>query len=224
MDSNAVGPPLVLEVQVADAPDAWTRAGFTVVDGCATVGDVRFRLVGDRAGAHGIVGWMLSGVTVTAGLLDGLATTVEDAAPVAGDGPPAVHPNGVTGLDHIVVSTPDLTRTIEALAHAGVELRRIRETESYGAPMRQAFFRFGPTVIEVVSGDRDSGQSSAEAPATWFGLAFDVHDLGATAALLGEGLGKIRTAVQPGRRIATLRHKQLGMSVAVAAMDDHPDR
>jgi len=30
--------------------------------------------------------------------------------------------------------------------------------------------------------------------------------------------------VQPGRRIATLRHRRLGLSVATAVMDDHGDR
>ena len=36
----------------------------------------------------------------------------------------------------------------------------------------------------------------------------------------GEHLGRIKDAVQPGRRIATLRHRDLGLSVAIAFMDD----
>jgi catechol 2,3-dioxygenase-like lactoylglutathione lyase family enzyme len=130
----------------------------------------------------------------------------------------------VTGLDHVVVLTPDLDRTIAAVDGAGPKLRRIRDTESYGSPMRQAFFRFGPTIVEVVSGDTGTGQPAADAPATWFGLAVDVEDLDQTAKALGEGLGSIKPAVQGGRRIATIRHRNYDMSVAVAAMDDHGDR
>jgi hypothetical protein len=45
-----------------------------------------------------------------------------------------------------------------------------------------------------------------------------VADLEATAALLGEALGPTKDAVQEGRRIGTLRHKQVGVSVATAFM------
>jgi hypothetical protein len=122
-----------------------------------------------------------------------------------------------------VVLTPDLDRTLAALDAAGLELRRIRDTTSYGSPMRQAFFRLGPTILEVVSGDTGTGLPAADAPATWFGLAVDVDDLGATKALLGDGIGDAKEAVQRGRRIATFRHRQLGLSVALAAMDDLGD-
>jgi hypothetical protein len=86
--------------------------------------------------------------------------------------------------------------------------------------MRQAFLRLGPTVVEVVGGHEGTGQTAADAPAGWFGLALDVHDLDAVAALLGDGLGSIKPAVQDGRRIATIRHKTYGLSVAVALMDE----
>jgi catechol 2,3-dioxygenase-like lactoylglutathione lyase family enzyme len=136
----------------------------------------------------------------------------------------AAHPNGVVGLDHVVVVTPDLERTIGACEAAGLGLRRIRDTTSYGSPMRQAFFRLGPTVLEVVSGNVGNGEPAAEAPATWFGLAVDVDDLDQTAGLLGEGLGRIKVAVQDGRRIATFKTKQFDVSVAIAAMDHRGDR
>lgn len=213
----------VVELQIADEPDAWSAAGFTVADGVVVVGSVRLRLVGRRDAERGIVGWTLAGVTAPDGDLDGLPTQIAAADP-DGASMPATHPNGVTGLDHIVVLTPDLDRTLDALAAAGLELRRIRDTTSYGSPMRQAFFRLGPTVLEVVSGDTGSGLPAAEAPAAWFGLAVDVHDLDEARALLGDALGDTKDAVQEGRRIATLRHKQLGLSVAVAAMDHHAGR
>lgn len=143
---------------------------------------------------------------------------------LGGEGPDRPHRNGIVGLDHVVVSTPDLARTTAALAAIGVACRRVRETTAGGRPMRQAFFRLGPTVLEVISGATDSGETAEDAPAAWFGLAFDTVDLDATAAVLGDGLGPIRHAVQEGRRIATLRHRSLGLSVAVAVMDDHAGR
>ena len=79
-------------------------------------------------------------------------------------------------------------------------------------------------MLEVVSGDVGSGQPVADAPATFFGLAVDVDDLDATAVVLGEGLGRIKAAVQAGRRIATIRTKAFDVSVAIAAMDRHGDR
>ena len=247
-DQARTGPRLVA-VQIADEPEAWAAAGFRVVGDLVRVGAVDLRLVGHPESdvPRGITGWTIEGVTVASGHLDGLPTAGHRAdraepdpstsgpttpepgsAPAAGSPPvtfePASHPNGATKVDHVVVLTPDLDRTIDACAAAGLELRRIRETTSHGSPMRQAFFRLGPTILEVVSGDAGTGVPAADAPATWFGLAVDVADLDETAAFLGDGLGPIKVAVQDGRRIATLRHKRFGMSVAVAVMDDLGER
>jgi len=216
---------VLVELVVADPPEPWTAAGFTVEADAVRVGATTIRLTGrDNPYAKGITEWSIAGLDAGgAEDLEGLPTRFVDR-PWTDAGTEPAHPNGVTGLDHVVVSTPDLERTIEALAEVGLECRRIRETTSYGSPMRQAFFHLGATVLEVVSGDTGSGLPAAEAPAAWFGLAVDVEDLDRTAELLGEGLGAIKVAVQDGRRIATFRHKALGMSVAVAAMDDHADR
>lgn len=223
----------LVELVVADPPEAWAAAGFTVVDDTVAIGATTIRLTGaDGSPGRGIERWVLGGVDpdgLAEGTLDGLPTTmVSDGGPTEPDREdPSPHPNGVTGFDHIVVMTPDLERTTEALGRIGLACRRIRETTSYGAPMRQGFFRLGPTILEVVSGEavpEGERRSASDAPAAWFGLAVDVVDLDATAALLGDGLGAIKAAVQEGRRIATLRHKALGLSVAVAAMDDHGGR
>lgn len=227
MGSDAPTPRLV-ELRVADDHVAWRDAGFVVDGDLVDLGDVGVRLVGrpDGEGPTGIVGWALSGVAAPAGHLDGLPTEVVDPAAPSGDGDTTVpaHPNGCVGLDHVVVLTPDLDRTLAALDAAGLELRRIRDTTSYGSPMRQAFFRLGSVILEVVSGDAGTGRPAADAPARWFGLAVDVADLDETAEVLGEALGPIKGAVQEGRRIATLRHRDLGVSVAIAAMDDHAAR
>ena len=56
--------------------------------------------------------------------LDGLPTE-RSTAPLGEPAP--VHPNGVTGIDHVVAFSPDLDRTTAALQAAGLDLRRIRE-------------------------------------------------------------------------------------------------
>ena len=61
-------------------------------------------------------------------------------------------------------------------------------------------------------------EPSGDGPAGFVGLAYTVADLDALPARYGEGLGRVKDAVQPGRRIATLRHRAFDMSVATAFM------
>ncbi len=55
------------------------------------------------------------------------------------------------------------------------------------------------------------------AHARLWGISFLVADMDATAAFLGDLLGTPRDAVQPGRRIATLR-REAGLGPAIAFM------
>ena len=201
------------EILVGDPPEAWEAAGFAVDhDGTCRIGTVRVRLVG-RDGGKRILGWSLRGAPparLAARSLDGLPTT-ESAEPPAD---PAPHRNGATHIDHVVLLSPDLARTTAALGGIGVEPRGERESDTYGAPMRQVFFRLGEVILELV-GQPDA--IGAGQPG-FFGLAITVADLDATAALLGAHLGTMKDAVQEGRRIATLRHRDVGMSVATAFM------
>ncbi|WP_328360589.1 VOC family protein [Mycobacterium sp. NBC_00419] len=195
------------ELLVADPADAWRAAGFEVdADGVCRVGGVRIRLVGRDRGA-GIVGWSLRGVDRT-GDLDGIPTTASDTAPaVAG-----THPNGVTGIDHVVLLSPNLARTVESLATIGVLPRRERDAEMGGRPMRQIFFRLGEVIVEVVG----SPDTAGEGPSSLWGITYVVDDIDATAEFFGDKTLPVKDAVQPGRRITTLRHADLGISVRSA--------
>lgn len=205
------------EILVGDPSDAWVAAGFAVDDdGTCRIGTVRVRLMG-RDGGKRILGWSLRGAPparLADGSLDGLPTTGSDAPPAE----PATHPNGATHIDHVVLLSPDLARTSTALEAIGVLPRGERDTDSYGAPMRQIFFRLGEVILELV------GQLGAagEGDPGFFGLAVTVTDLDAAGALLGGHLGTAKDAVQEGRRIATLRHREVGMSVATALMSPEP--
>jgi hypothetical protein len=200
------------ELTVADAPGAWVALGFLVDGDTCVVGDVRIRLAGPDAG-KGLTGWSLRDVETTE--LDGLATTRSDRQP-PNESP--AHPNGITALDHVVAITPALERTVAVLQDAGLDLRRIREEPTPAGAPRQAFFRLGATILEVVQEPAEAiERAGAERPAFFWGLAFIAPDLDATVAELGESVSDARPAVQPGRRIATLR-RSAGLGLPVALM------
>lgn len=193
---------------IHDDPAAWAAAGFAVDgEGRTTIGEVTFRIgPGTPAGA---AWWSIDGFD---GDLDGVP---------AGDDPgegPAEHPNGCVAVDHVVVVTDDLNRTRAAWSQAGLEPRRLREA----GPVVQAFYLLETTLAEVVGpapgGDVPVflGDPPVGASRLW-GLTLSVADLDATAALLGDRLGPVTDAVQPGRRIATLR-PEAGLAVPVAFM------
>jgi hypothetical protein len=200
-----------LTVAVADPPEAWADLGFAVDAGVCRVGEVAFVL---GAGGKGLPGWSLAG-SDGAGI-DGLPAV--DQAPGAGmqlD----THANGTVDLDHLVVTTPDHERTLGAFQAAGYDLRRVRETDSYGSPMRQGFFKHGAVVLEVIG----PAQPAGDGPARLWGLAFTVADLDATAVFLGDRLHPPKDAVQEGRRIATV-DKSAGSTVPIAFMSGMPAR
>jgi catechol 2,3-dioxygenase-like lactoylglutathione lyase family enzyme len=201
------------ELTVADAPEAWRDCGFEVVGEECVVGDIRIRLKA-REGERGIVGWALRGVRSTE--LDGLPTTAGERPP-PGEAPK--HPNGITGLDHVVAISSDLDRTVAALKAAGLDLRRIREEPTPAGAPRQAFFRLGAPILEVVQEPAEAtARVGGDRPAFFWGLAFVAPDLERTVAFLGEDrVSEARPAVQPGRRIATLR-RAAGLSLPVALM------
>lgn len=210
--------PTVDEVTVADAPDAWAALGFAVEGDTCVLGDLRIRLAGADAG-KGLAGWSVRGLEATE--LDGLPTTRSEREPRAVSPP---HPNGVAGLDHVVAITPQLERTVDALQSAGLDLRRIREEPTPAGAPRQAFFRLGPTILEVVQEPPEAIErgGGADRPAFFWGLALLAPDLEATVALLGdEKVSEVRDAVQPGRRIATLR-RGAGLSAPVALITPRP--
>jgi hypothetical protein len=210
-------PVTVDEIAVADDPGAWSALGFELDGDVCVVGDVRIRLAGSKAG-RGLVGWSLREVAATE--LDGLPTTASDRPPPVAGGP---HPNGVIALDHVVAISPALDRTVAALRAAGLDLRRIREEPTPAGAPRQAFFRLGATILEVVQEPAEASErAGGERPAFFWGLALLSPDLDATVAALGDdAVSEVRPAVQPGRLIATLR-RSAGLSLPVALMTPRP--
>jgi hypothetical protein len=209
--------PTVDELFIAAAPGVWRTAGFDVEGDLCVVGTVRLRLQ-DQGGGRGIVAWSLRDAATLD--LDGLPTTASAAPPPAASVAP--HPNGVLTIDHLVVLTPDLDRTTTALRNGGFDLRREREGPTPGGSRRQSFFRMGELILEVVEAPEGSRiAQEPNGPARLWGISFLVEELEHTAARLGDLLGEPRAAVQPGRRIATLR-SEAGLGPAIAFMTPGP--
>jgi hypothetical protein len=192
-------------LEVADTPGRWEALGFEVSDRQLQLGGVTVTLGGE---GHGIVSWAIRGIEETTEI-DGLATA--PARPTS-QANPIPHPNGATGIDHVVVVTPDFDRTARALETAAMPLRRIRDAGGF----RQGFRRLGAAILELVE-----ATTALPGPARFWGFVVIVSDLDALAGRLGDRLGDIKPAVQPGRHIATLRsHAELGQKLAF--MDPEP--
>jgi hypothetical protein len=157
----------VEELQVADTAEAWERAGFAVADGVCRIRRLRIRLLGPEAG-RGIVGWTLAGLPsgVRIREVDGIPTAV--AARESDPPAKSAHPNGVTHLDHVVLMTPDLPRTVAALGEIALEPRRERDGELGGVAMRQVFYRLEDVIVEVVGPpEPGEGPAACGASPTW---------------------------------------------------------
>ena len=203
----------VAELTVAGDRAAWSAVGLHVADDQATVGGIRIRFVD---GTPALVSWSLANLPEPVADIDGLATIPVPADPPSAPQIADEHPLGIVDFDHTVVMTSSLHRTCDAIAAAtGEPLKRIREA----GPIRQGFHRLGPMIIEVV----ENSQVSDDVAHFW-GFVWNVADIAAAYRLLGPDLlTQPKTAVQPGRQIATFR-AAAGLGIPVALMTVPPPR
>lgn len=189
---------------VVEAPSGpWERIGLDVRDEIARVGSIRLRFVpGDR----GVISWGLSGLASDVTDIDGLPTF---SAPES-EGDAAPNAMGASSFDHIIVSTSSLLRTCLAIETAtGEPLKRIREGKNF----RQGFHRLGEAVVEVVETPRVTADH-----AVFGGFVLNVDDIDELSRRLGpDVISEPRVAVQPGRRIASIR-QGVGHGVPIAVM------
>ena len=203
----------LVAIELGDQPAAWRAAGFDVdTRGRLRLGTTEVVLTG----RGGDPAWAVDGVDEP---IDGLPISAGLGAPAV-EAVAATHPNGISRIDHVVVSTGDSDRTVAAFADAGLSPRRTREVTVGPRPVRQTFCWAGDVIIEIV-GPLEPAAEADRSAAAFFGLALVADDLDATAARLGDLLGQPRDAVQPGRRIAGLRHREIGISLPVAVMTPH---
>jgi hypothetical protein len=197
----------IAELLVADEPEAWRECGFTVDDdGVCQIGTVRVRL-DPTAADKGVVSWALHDAPEGTTNVDGLTTT----AGAVTEAPPPVHKIGAEIIDHLVVLSPDVVRTVSVLEGLGLPLRGMKDSDTYGRPMRQAFFRMGEVILEVVGGPEPDPRGG---PARFYGLALTMASLDDAKSLLGDRMGTPKPAAQEGRLITTI-HADLRVPVAL---------
>jgi hypothetical protein len=194
---------------IGGAPAGWEAIGIAFDAGnCSSLAGTILRI--DQQLVPGLHAWSLDGVDVSISTIDGIATVAAqnngapDATTTSND---LIH---IVGIDHVVINTPDLQRTSDALSEAtGVPLKRIRDA---GNGVTQGFHKLGSVVVEIVT-----MPSIVEGPATLWGFVLNVSNLDEIAAHLGpDVLSPPKPAVQPGRRIATFRGAAaLGVPVAL---------
>ena len=195
---------------VGDDPAAWTAAGFTVDGDEVAIGGIRVICTGDGGGADR---WRLRADGDVPASVDGIATTGTSHDPPE----PGVHPNGVVAFDHVVLRSPDLDRTTDALAALGLDLRRTRDVDLGEQSVQQRFFRMGEAILELVGPPAPAG----DGPCRIWGYALVTEDIDASVAQLGTWCAPPKPAVQPGRRIATVRTRELGIGPTIALMTPH---
>jgi hypothetical protein len=159
-----------------------------------------------------VTGWTLAGTSHGADDVDGIATLWVDSSPRSPQSENRIH---VSSIDHIVIMTGSLDRTSESIDRVlRAPRKRVRDA---GGGVRQGFHRAGDIILEVVERpDLDSNT-----PASLWGVVFVVDDLDSTVAWLGpDAVSAPRDAVQPGRRIASIR-REVGLGLPVALMTPH---
>ena len=119
----------------------------------------------------------------------------------------------VRSVDHVVVLADDVATTCAVIARdSGAQLRRMKQ----GDRGTQGFHRWGSVILEVVE-RRLVDPDAPRGASSYWGFVLTVENLDEAIAHLGpDVLGAARPAVQPERRIATVRRAaNLGVPLAL---------
>jgi catechol 2,3-dioxygenase-like lactoylglutathione lyase family enzyme len=134
-----------------------------------------------------------------------------DAPPPA---PLSPSPGEVTGLDHVVIRTPDPERAAALYgARLGLDMRLDRSNPAWGA--RLMFFRCGDLIVELVHALR-AGVSAG--PDRLWGLSWRTDDPAAAIARLrsaGVDVSDARPGRKPGTQVFTVRDGTCGVPTLV---------
>ena len=202
----------VVAITVGGRAAPWHDIG--IVSGL--LGDVRLNI--DESLPVGLHHLDLVGCPTRASHIAGLpvvhvddAQVVETVAPSNASSQFVLH---IVGVDHVVVLADDVRATCSEIAEqSGAPLKRVKE----GDRGVQGFHRWGSVILEVVERRLVAPSDSATTAAYW-GLVVVVDQIDEVATHLGpDVIGAPKPAVQPGRRIATVR-SGAGLGVPLALM------
>lgn len=122
---------------------------------------------------------------------------------------PRTTDGAITGLDHVVVSTPDPERAAALYgARLGLDMALDRSHPDWG---RLMFFRCGDLIVEVT---HRPGKEVDGAQDRLRGLCWRVADMDATHARLvraGVDVSEVRNGRKPGTRVMTVRSGTCGV-------------
>lgn len=120
----------------------------------------------------------------------------------------------VSGLDHVVVRTPDPERAAALYgARLGLDMKLDRSNPDWGT--RLMFFRCGDLVVEVAH-DLKTGVS--DGPDSLWGLSWRVPDVAATQARLkaaGADVSEVRVGRKPGTSVFTVKDAPGGVPTLI---------
>jgi catechol 2,3-dioxygenase-like lactoylglutathione lyase family enzyme len=116
----------------------------------------------------------------------------------------------VSGLDHVVIRTPDPERATALYgARLALDMRLDRSNPAWGA--RLLFFRCGDVIVEVA---HDLVAGVGGGPDRLWGLSWRVPDAEAARARLAQAgldVSEVRPGRKPGTRVLTLRDGTCGV-------------
>lgn len=141
-----------------------------------------------------------------AGAADGLVLGI--AGPTVPGTPPGAE---ITGVDHVVLTSPNRDRVIATLCGRLDFDLRLDRLQPWG--VHQLFLRRGELLVEVILQDADPA-----GPDALWGLAWRTADADATHARLtaqGITMGDVKRGAKPGTRVATVKDRELGVPTIV---------
>jgi hypothetical protein len=193
-------------LDLVGSSEPWARLGLEVnEDDSITVGEVTLRF-GFETPALRV--WTPADDGDAPSDLDGVAVLPGEPLEPA---PVDRHVLGAGLVDHIVLMTPSLGRTVAA-ATSVLRLPLKRERDA-GNGVRQGFFRLGEVILEIVESPH-----IPQGPAQFWGLVLIVDDLVEQCERLGDDVVSLpKAAVQKGRFISTVRSAG-GLGCPVALM------
>ena len=208
--------PTIDELVLADDPARWARLGFAVRDGCCTLGACAAALPRRRARARDprLVAARRRQHRARRAGDDPLAT----AAAGSRAGASQRGPRDRSRRRDVAGSRPQRQGTAGRRPAAAADPRgadpRGRSASGF-LPSRRGDPRVGPGARRGPRARRSRGPAGRA-----FGVSRCARRIwSVTAGVLGEHVGSIRPAVQPGRQIATLR-RSAGLAIPVAFMSE----
>ena len=203
----------ITALKTSDPRSTFAQVGFNLSnDEVISLNDVDI-IFDESQGSHaGLISWGWSelpeGVTEVAGI----PAFVWEKRKV--DDESSHHKNTVVSVDHIVLHTNNKDKIKAKLRALGMEPRR--ERSDIYPDMTQIFYRPGNgPILEVVANDHFSDVNYL------WGATLVVEDMKCAKKELGNYATEPKSALQPGRKIMTLRHDSLHFRTNMAFMTPH---